>query len=48
MINPNDSSYIREREEFYSDKCGNCMSYLDVNGECKNDFCSDFTPDGFC
>ena len=48
MINPNNSSYIREREEFHSDKCGHCMSYVDVNGDCTNNLCSGLIPDGLC
>tara|TARA_R110000824_G_C15229918_1_gene678430 strand:- start:8133 stop:8426 length:294 start_codon:yes stop_codon:yes gene_type:complete len=40
MINPDNSSYIREREDFHSDKCSHCMSYLNDNGDCTDKFCS--------
>jgi len=44
MINPNSSIYIREREEFHSDKCGHCMSYVNDDGDCTDKFCSGHIP----
>jgi len=40
MINTQSTSYLIEKEEFMSDKCGHCMSYTDEQGECTNNFCS--------
>ena len=32
--------YCKEREDFLSDKCVSCMSYLDKEtGNCSNNFC---------
>ena len=36
--------YNNEKEEFLSDKCGCCMSYLDENKECENVFCESKIP----
>ena len=47
MINSNNLSYIKEKESFNSNKCGHCMSYLDVNDECTNNFCSGLIPDEY-
>lgn len=46
MINPNDLAYINEREDFHSDKCGHCMSYVNDDGDCTNKFCSGIIPAG--
>ena len=46
MINPSDLAYINEREDFHSDKCGHCMSYVNDDGGCNNKFCSSKIPAG--
>ncbi len=38
-------TYQKEKEEFMSDKCSDCMGYLDEDtDECDNDFCEGKIP----
>ena len=39
MINPNDTAYLLEKEDFYSDKCPHCMGYVNDQNECPDNFC---------
>tara|TARA_R100001443_G_scaffold30830_2_gene44739 strand:+ start:6100 stop:6234 length:135 start_codon:yes stop_codon:yes gene_type:complete len=34
MIDTNTTQYLIEKEEFLSNKCPNCMNYLDDKGDC--------------
>tara|TARA_R100000149_G_C5849267_1_gene118567 strand:- start:776 stop:934 length:159 start_codon:yes stop_codon:yes gene_type:complete len=41
-------TYKKEKEDFMSDKCTHCMSYLNKeNGECENNFCESKIPEEF-
>jgi hypothetical protein len=41
-------NYQEEKKEFMSDKCSDCMHYLDEEtNECKNKFCEGKIPDEF-
>lgn len=38
-------TYQKEKEEFMSDKCSDCMGYLDEDtDECDNNFCEGKIP----
>jgi len=47
MINPNSTRFQIEQNEFYSDKCPHCMSYIDENDNCNNNFCNSKIPEGY-
>ena len=37
-------TYLQEKEEFMSDKCSCCMTYLNKDNECENNFCQSKIP----
>jgi hypothetical protein len=44
MIDTNSTSFQIEQNQFHSDKCPDCMSYLDQKGDCTNKFCDGLIP----
>ena len=41
MINKTSKSFQIEQESFFSDKCPNCMRYLNAQGKCEFDWLHD-------
>lgn len=37
-------TYLQEKKEFMSDKCSCCMTYLNEDNECENNFCESKIP----